>query len=350
MALEDRVKLLEDELKVLKNEIQTTLLDIQEQVLSHYYPSLYPSLNTEASRAKAPVNPPQADHYHQPDFPVHGVHSKYKTKTITLLADVDEQDPERVQEPDERVLSDLLAAQSASVPDHDLEPPIHNGQGHSPKPPDKKQNASHLNSSSRKSAALDKNLIEENEKFLDSLLNAMAEEAEEEEVSFDVLGDLIQKNITSPEYDGEPITGEILDELFNETFPFLDEDNTNETQSVLEQNNDNETPTDSKSLNSEAIKLTVRKLLSWVDESVALIGKTRTKQAVEMYVRAGDLSPDMHDTLLALVDSNQEPPPFVNANIKQIINTLGKLNDILDLHTPEYLAAVMNFISEVNFG
>lgn len=40
MELEQRVKALEYEMKILKNEIQRTLLDIQEQVLVHYYPSL----------------------------------------------------------------------------------------------------------------------------------------------------------------------------------------------------------------------------------------------------------------------------------------------------------------------
>lgn len=40
MELEQRVKTLEYEIKILKNEIQRTLLDIQEQVLVHYYPSL----------------------------------------------------------------------------------------------------------------------------------------------------------------------------------------------------------------------------------------------------------------------------------------------------------------------
>ena len=38
--LEQRVKALEYEMKILKNEIQRTLLDIQEQILVHYYPSL----------------------------------------------------------------------------------------------------------------------------------------------------------------------------------------------------------------------------------------------------------------------------------------------------------------------
>lgn len=40
MDLEQRVKTLEYEIKILKNEIQRTLLDIQEQVLVHYYPTL----------------------------------------------------------------------------------------------------------------------------------------------------------------------------------------------------------------------------------------------------------------------------------------------------------------------
>lgn len=38
--LEQRIKALEYDLKILKNEIQRTLLDIQEQVLTHYYPEL----------------------------------------------------------------------------------------------------------------------------------------------------------------------------------------------------------------------------------------------------------------------------------------------------------------------
>ncbi len=40
MDLEQRVKALEYEIKILKNEIQRTLLDIQEQILVHYYPAL----------------------------------------------------------------------------------------------------------------------------------------------------------------------------------------------------------------------------------------------------------------------------------------------------------------------
>ena len=66
MELEQRVKALEYEMKILKNEVQRTLLDIQEQVLIHYYRALRseessPSDGTrqtsEAIRAKPGGNP-----------------------------------------------------------------------------------------------------------------------------------------------------------------------------------------------------------------------------------------------------------------------------------------------------
>lgn len=40
MKLESRLEKLEHEFKILKSEIQTTLLEIQEQILIHYYPAL----------------------------------------------------------------------------------------------------------------------------------------------------------------------------------------------------------------------------------------------------------------------------------------------------------------------
>lgn len=40
MKLESRIEKLEHEFKILKSEIQTTLLEIQEQILTHYYPAL----------------------------------------------------------------------------------------------------------------------------------------------------------------------------------------------------------------------------------------------------------------------------------------------------------------------
>ena len=40
MSLEKRVETLEHEMKILKNEIESTLLEIQNQILIHYYPTL----------------------------------------------------------------------------------------------------------------------------------------------------------------------------------------------------------------------------------------------------------------------------------------------------------------------
>lgn len=343
MALEDRVKQLEDELKVLKNEIQTTLLDIQEQVLSHYYPSLYPSLNTEVSRPKAAYNtPPQEQQYQSQEqqyrtaSPVSGIHSKYKTKTVTLVEDFEEDDDEYGREPDEPMEPARLAVAPVSAPKRVAKSSPNYGNGRAAKPPEEKTSPQNPDSSNKNVAFLDSKLAEENDKFLDMLLETKVDEGAA--VSFDEFSELLLKEGKNPEYASEPLTGKMLDELFSETFPFLDENSGGEAQAVA------------NSLNSQAVKLTVKKLLSWVDESVALIGNTRTKQAVEMYIRAGDLSPEMHDTLIAIVDSNQQPPPSERANIKTIINTLSKLNDILDRHTSEYLIEVLNFITEVNFG
>jgi len=83
VQLEQRVKTLEYEIKILKSEIQRTLLDIQEQVLVHYYPSLRTdsetppknvrrtyaslqgekgSLEGEAPEASSPAAPPSQPH------------------------------------------------------------------------------------------------------------------------------------------------------------------------------------------------------------------------------------------------------------------------------------------------
>lgn len=56
MELEARVKALEYEIKILKNEIQRTLLDIQEQVLIHYYPSLRSEDSTPPAEAVVQLN------------------------------------------------------------------------------------------------------------------------------------------------------------------------------------------------------------------------------------------------------------------------------------------------------
>jgi len=60
MELDQRVKALEYELKILKNEIQRTLLDIQEQVLIHYYPALRTDDTTPPADAIAQLSRAQS--------------------------------------------------------------------------------------------------------------------------------------------------------------------------------------------------------------------------------------------------------------------------------------------------
>lgn len=55
MNLETRVETLEHELNILKNEIEETLLEIQDQVLMHYYPSLRAEDSTPPQEASKPL-------------------------------------------------------------------------------------------------------------------------------------------------------------------------------------------------------------------------------------------------------------------------------------------------------
>jgi hypothetical protein len=53
MDLEQRMARMEEEIHILKNQIQSTLLDIEEQIMNHYYPSLR-SKDSEDTPSAAP--------------------------------------------------------------------------------------------------------------------------------------------------------------------------------------------------------------------------------------------------------------------------------------------------------
>lgn len=351
MALEERVKELEDELKVLKNEIQTTLLDIQEQILSHYYPSLYPSANKEANLAKvsnantAPEASPQPAPL--PTTPVvvssPGHHKKYKTQTVTLVEEPDEDETDE-NEPyyDEPFEEDIPPVRLSVVPkaSHKKTKPAVNGRSPDPtlnKPvPIKPAQA----------------LSPEDEAFLDAIVASETNKsAKQTAVSFDEFKEAMQHKTADSPAEEDLFTEELLDELLKDSLSsFSDGHLDSMTGFMVSALPETEEFSDTNSINNQAVRLTVRKLLNWVDESVTVIGKDPTKQAIEMYVRAGDLAAEMRQALLRLVDSSHAQPATERAGIRQIIDTLGQLNDILDHHTPEHLNQVVGFITEVNFG
>jgi hypothetical protein len=59
MKVETRLEQLEHEFKVLKSEIQATLLEIQEQILNHYYPALRADEETVTPANPAKPEPPK---------------------------------------------------------------------------------------------------------------------------------------------------------------------------------------------------------------------------------------------------------------------------------------------------
>ncbi len=373
MALEDRVRELEEELKVLKNEIQTTLLDIQEQILSHYYPSLYPSANKEANLAQVSVArhtaeaaapqptpaamptaaaadpvqtaaPAQASAPSPAHAPVYGAvqvnpsapsyHGKYKTQTITLV----EEPEEEVDEEPEPIKEETTPKRVAVVPKTN-----HNKAHAAAKKP---KSDDYLEDLLPEAEAL----TPEDEAFLDAIV-AKETSVKATAVSFDEFKNLVQKKAPDTSFEEEHFTEALLNELLRDSFTNLE----GEQLSVDALFADPEVDqyglgSELNNINKQAVKTTVRKLLNWVDESVSVIGKDPTKQAIAMYVRAGDLSTEMREALMRLVDSSHVEPATEKAGIRQIIDTLGELNDILDHHTPEYLNNVMGLITEVNFG
>ena len=380
MALEDRVRELEEELKVLKNEIQTTLLDIQEQILSHYYPSLYPSANKEANLAQVSVARQAAETGVYPPTPptpaavpsapaqaaapapavapapvdtsVNGAtpvqvaqvtpayHGKYKTQTITLVEepedDEDEEpEPEKKEEPAPMRMAVVPknshkknATANNHTPDNYLEDVL-------PQMPQAQE------------------LSPEDEDFLDAIVAKERNAAKATAVSFDEFKDLVQKKTHDTNLEENLFTDELLNDLLNDSFSELGEAQLT-VDALFADPEPGEYEADDgegmSAVNKQAVKTTVRKLLNWVDESVSVIGKDPTKQAIAMYVRAGDVSGEMREALMRLVDSSHVEPATEKAGIRQIIDTLGELNDILDHHTPEYLNNVMGLITEVNFG
>ncbi|MCA9901947.1 MAG: hypothetical protein KC433_27400 [Anaerolineales bacterium] len=334
MSLEDRVKELEEELKVLKNEIRATLLDIEEQVLVHYYPSLYPTIHDEQRPKLNPKSeqPPQPS-FNQPQMfsaiPVPpNYFAKYNPQTVTL---VDESEDELLDHDDP-----ILGGRSEERPSPRPTPPTNNN------------NNGHSNGNGR-SQTIEK-LSEDDHDFLDKLI-ASETYPSHRKVSFEEAKKRTPKLHISNGQATPLVKEALVDELLAVGPPVAFEEHPSTLLTIFDATIPKAKPRlNTGQINSHAVRVTVRKLLTWVDESVATIGKENTHKTIEMYIRAGDLSREMRQALLRLVNSSKSPQPTKTAGIRQVIDTLSQLNEILDHHTSEYLHEVLVFISEVNFG
>lgn len=81
MELDQRVRRLEDELKIIKNQVQITLLEIQEQVMSHYHPSLLAE-SSESNEQEVPGN--EAEAIAAPQGQFGATNAPVKVKKVSL--------------------------------------------------------------------------------------------------------------------------------------------------------------------------------------------------------------------------------------------------------------------------
>jgi len=93
---------------------------------------------------------------------------------------------------------------------------------------------------------------------------------------------------------------------------------------------------------------TVAKLLIWVNESVAEIGKDRTIRAIKMYGLHDYISPEMQKTLLALTAFCHEERPPSQVNLRRLLENLAKFHGILEERNQRVdLYHILSLIGEI---
>jgi hypothetical protein len=92
----------------------------------------------------------------------------------------------------------------------------------------------------------------------------------------------------------------------------------------------------------------VAKLLIWVNESVAEIGRDRTARAIRMYGLHDYISAEMQKTLLALVTFCHEERPPSQVNLRRLLETLAKFHAILEERNQRVdLYHILSLIGEI---
>ncbi len=353
MSLEDRVKALEDEVKVLKNEIQTTLLDIQEQILTHYYPGLYPS-SAAAPPPKARREEPSPNG--EPRQVPPSRHSGYSTQSFTVPvlhpdADEFETEDQPLDEPAEPVRPE---AYSRPAPEHAR--PIESQRSPAPTPEAGTGQARPAATDSRiaNGHRQDEPKEDVHEMPPPAPYFGSEDDGTDPELAFieDLMDDLFASDPNSDSLEEQFGLGlvdpsEHSPEAILEDLDRIDPGHSDSEGDALAGLSPAQRAVaraaeramasttlagaDADSDLQQKAGVATRELLVWVDDSVASIGKERTKQAIALYAKTGDMSADMKKALLELADVCLEgEPSAAEAGIRQVIDTLAKLNDILD--------------------
>lgn len=325
MALEDRVNQLENELKVLKNQIQNTLLDIREHLLNNTYSSLYsPSTTAEKSGSLSPHQQFADKKLDRADVGKLNVAQKYPTQQVVLKDETAEiivpPEPDDFQIPAPIHAEPILNRPAASLGDHIPPKPIPAG---SPSPP------------------VDSEVIDEAEDWqLENQLNQLSQELADHNNQLDhfenLFGELSDRIASSRggQTADEPLTFESLQEMMDGEIPYIDEREIEE-----------------KLMREKLIRETVCEILSWLDDSIEFIGKERTRQAIQIYARNDQLSSELSQILITLIDSSpRQLDESTKPSVRDVVDTLSKLNHILDKFSLDDLLDGMNLISEVHSG
>lgn len=304
MALEDRVRQLEDEIKVLKNEVQQTLLEIKEQILLNRYPALHSANNAANGESRV----------EEPATAFVPIAKKYKTNVVILEEEDEAESSPDSKQPEEKPAAapPPKPAKSAAAP-----PPAKSPNGKAAPPLSTNGKAAPAPAANGKNGAagpVETPAVKPppaGDEYTSATASSMARGIDKFRLS---LEEDIYDLIGIP-FDDDQIEGGL--NIFEDMF-------------------------------SEAL---TRLLQDWVDQSVETLGREKAAHAIELYARSGEIPESLKDALLVLVHQSPlectcDKPP----GIKWVIDHLGKLNELLDSHSPEYLSEVLAHITEVSSG
>jgi hypothetical protein len=277
MALEERVEILEKELDVLKNQIQNTLLEVQEQLLLHYYPSL----TGEGAPVNVGVRPRQS--------PTRG--NGHQARPHTMQTPEPAEPPLRdagdAPQDDEPVEEDEQFPQARQVSLEEVRRRM-------------MQDGQHGDEGDEASSRAREEPVARGANAIDRTTSAAPQ----------VTGHEIPRSSSAGEGPAsEQVPGDV-----------------GGSEGSLSSIHEVARPRKTDAGISGRLFAT---LMKWTAGAIEAIGVANTLRAIEIYAHAGYLAPEAHQVILQLVSLGQEEQPPKEANAKQVVNTLIQLNATL---------------------